>query len=205
MARHIVSWLEAGRDEVTLLGFDKAAHRAAVHDAAVGGGDEARRVEPYASRSLYDAIAEAARPLVVRTRPRRAVVLITDGIDTASVMSAPEVSRWPARSTCPSTSSRSRRRRPDRRDARHGEPRRRGRVAASLEDLARWTRRHVTAGTPAERAGRAAHPDRAAPPVLIAFEPAPARVALAVGRGAKKNVFVRARGGYMAGSNAGSL
>jgi len=42
--------------------------------------------------SLYDAIADTAKKLANRPSPRRAVVVITDGVDTASQLTMPEVS-----------------------------------------------------------------------------------------------------------------
>ena len=49
-------------------------------------------VQPYGVTSLYDAIAETAQRLAERPATHRAVVVISDGIDTHSKMTAPEVS-----------------------------------------------------------------------------------------------------------------
>jgi Ca-activated chloride channel family protein len=210
VARHIVSWLEAGRDEVTLLGFDK--HLRTVQPFTTQPSAVVSRLgelQPYGLTSLYDAIAEAARPLVTRTRPRRAVVVITDGIDTASVMSAPEVSRVASEIDVPVYVV----------AVRVGvdriggmpdmvSPAAAAESQASLEDLARWTGGAVfTAGTPAETSLVAQRIlTELRHQYLIAFEASPRAGwhSLTVGV-RKKNVFVRARGGYMAGSNAGSL
>jgi len=210
VARHLMSWLEAGRDEVALLGFDKSLRTVqpfTTQPSAVVA--RLAELQPYGLTSLYDAIAEAARPLVARPRPRRAVVVITDGIDTASVMSAPEVSRVASEIDVPVYVI----------AVRVGvdriggmpdmvSPAAAAESQASLEDLARWTGGAMfTAGTPAETSLVAQRIlTELRHQYLIAFEASPRAGwhSLTVGV-RKKNVFVRARGGYMAGSNAGSL
>jgi VWFA-related protein len=210
VARHVISWLEAGRDEVTLLGFDKRLRTVqpfTTQPSAVVSRLE--DLQPYGLTSLYDAIAEAARPLVSRSRPRRAVVVITDGVDTASVMSAPEVSRVASEIDVPVYVV----------AIRVGvdriggmpdvvSPAAAAESQASLDDLARWTGGATfTAGTPAETSLAAQRIlTELRHQYLIAFEASPRAGwhSLSVGV-RKKNVFVRARGGYMAGSNAGSL
>ena len=60
--------------------------------------DHARRgaslsdVHPYGVTSLYDAIAETAQRVADRSSTHRAVVVFSDGIDTHSELTAPEVS-----------------------------------------------------------------------------------------------------------------
>jgi Ca-activated chloride channel homolog len=210
VARHIVSWLDAGRDEVTLLGFDKRLRTVqpfTTQPSAVIA--RLGELQPYGLTSIYDAIAEAARPLVKRPRPRRAVVVITDGVDTASVMSAPEVSRVASEIDVPVYVV----------AIRVGVDRIGGMpdvvspadaasAQANLEDLARWTGgAMLTAGTPAETSLAAQRIlTELRHQYLIAFEASPRAGwhSLTIGV-RKKNVWVRARGGYMAGSNAGSL
>jgi Ca-activated chloride channel homolog len=209
-ARHIVSWLEAGRDEVTLLGFDKSLRTVqpfTTQPSAVV--TRLGELQPYGLTSLYDAIAAAARPLATRARPRRAVVVITDGVDTASVMSPPEVSRVASEIDVPVYVV----------AIRVGvdriggvpdgvSPAAAAESQANLEDLARWTGGAMfTAGTPAETSLAAQRIlTELRHQYLIAFEASPRAGwhSLTIGV-RKKNVFVRARGGYMAGSNAGSL
>jgi Ca-activated chloride channel family protein len=209
VARHIVSWLEPGRDEVALLGFDKSLRTVqpfTTQPSAVVS--RLAELQPYGLTSLYDAIAQAARPLVTRTRPRRAVIVITDGVDTASVMTPPEVSRVASEIDVPVYVV----------AIRVGVDRLGGmpdvvspaaaaESQASLDDLARWT------GGATFTAGTAAETSLAAQQILtelrhqylIAFEASPRAGwhSLSVGV-RKKNVQVRARGGYMAGSIAGS-
>ena len=209
VARHLMSWLEPGRDEVTLLGFDKSLRTVqpfTTQPSAVVS--RLGELQPYGLTSLYDAIAEAARPLVTRPRPRRAVVVITDGIDTASVMTPPEVSRVASEIDVPVYVV----------AIRVGVDRLGGMPdvvspdaaaasQASLDDLARWTGgASFTAGTPAETSLAAQQIlTELRHQYLIAFEASPRAGwhSLTVGV-RKKNVQVRARGGYMAGSNAGS-
>jgi VWFA-related protein len=197
VARHIIGRIEADRDEVALFGFDKRLRTLqpfTTQPSAVL--PRLGELEPYGLTSLYDAIADAARPLVTRSRPRRAVVVITDGVDTASVMSPPEVSRVASEIDVPVYV-------PDivgPADAASSQ--------ASLDDLARWTGGATfTAGTPVET-GLAAQQilTELRHQYLIAFEANPRAGwhSLSVGV-RKKNVFVRARGGYMAGGTFGAL
>ena len=55
-------------------------------------GESLEDVKPYGATSLYDAIADTASRLADRPATRRAVVVFSDGIDTHSKMTAPEVS-----------------------------------------------------------------------------------------------------------------
>jgi Ca-activated chloride channel family protein len=209
VARHIISWLEPGSDEITLLGFDKSLRT--VQPFTTQPSTVVSRLaelRPYGLTSLYDAIAQAARPLVARTRPRRAVIVITDGVDTASVMTPPEVSRVASEIDVPVYVV----------AIRVGVDRLGGlpdvvspaaaaESQASLDDLARWTGGATfTAGTPAETSLVAQQIlTELRHQYLIAFEASPRAGwhSLTVGV-RKKNVQVRARGGYVAGSNAGS-
>jgi VWFA-related protein len=210
VARHIISWVEADRDEVTLLGFDK--HLRTVQPFTTQPSAVLSRLaelQPYGLTSLYDAIAEAARPLANRSRPRRAVVVVTDGVDTASVMTPPEVSRIASEIDVPVYVVAIRvgvdrdAGMPD-----VSNPADAASSQASLEDLARWTGGATfTAGTPAETSLVAQRIlTELRHQYLIAFEASPRAGwhSLTVGV-RKKNVFVRARGGYMAGSSAGTL
>ena len=90
---HILSWVEPGRDELGLFSFDRELRQdvpftsdPARVRAALG------QLTAIGQTSLYDAIAETAKSLGDRPSPRRAVVVITDGIDTSSSMKPAEVS-----------------------------------------------------------------------------------------------------------------
>jgi len=50
------------------------------------------RLAPYGSTSLHDAIAATAKRVAGRSVGRRAVLVITDGVDTSSQLSAQDVS-----------------------------------------------------------------------------------------------------------------
>lgn len=85
--------LQDGRDELSLFTFDASLHVEhpfSPHPASVV--DALDGAEPFGTTSLYDAIAQAAKTVSERQSPRRAVLVITDGVDTSSSMSASEVS-----------------------------------------------------------------------------------------------------------------
>jgi VWFA-related protein len=93
VVRQLGADLQDGRDEVSLFTFDAGLHEQqpfTVHpaslDAALDGA------EPFGVTSLYDAIADTARKLGERPSARRAIIVLTDGIDTSSALSASEVS-----------------------------------------------------------------------------------------------------------------
>lgn len=50
------------------------------------------RVNPWGLTSLYDAVAETAKQLTNRPAPRRALVVISDGVDTSSSLTPQQVS-----------------------------------------------------------------------------------------------------------------
>lgn len=85
--------LQDGRDELSLFSFDASLHvehSFSPHPAAVA--DALEGAEPFGTTSLYDAIAQAATQVSERPSPRRALVVLTDGIDTSSAMTASQVS-----------------------------------------------------------------------------------------------------------------
>jgi len=85
--------LQDGRDEAGLFTFDAALHEEqpfTVHPRTIGSLFES--VKPFGTTSLYDAIAATARLLDRRPSQRRAIVVFTDGVDTSSVLTPPEVS-----------------------------------------------------------------------------------------------------------------
>ncbi|MEW6320119.1 MAG: VWA domain-containing protein [Acidobacteriota bacterium] len=92
-AAHLLSGLEAGTDEAAIYTFDTRLHEVAPFTvdtrAAQGALGE---VEPFGATSLHDAVAETARRVAARTGRRRAVVVVTDGVDTASRRTPAEVS-----------------------------------------------------------------------------------------------------------------
>ena len=203
---HVISWVEEGRDEVTLLSFDKRLRT--IQPFTTRPSDVHQRLaelEPYGLTSLYDAIADAARPLVTRGRARRAVVVVTDGVDTSSVFSPAEVSRLASEIDVPVYVV-AIRVGPDRAEGLAGAAGVPGETSdATLEDLARWTGGAAfVAGTPAETSLAARRIlTELRHQYLIAFEANPRAGwhPLSIGM-RKKNLVVRARGGYMTGSNS---
>jgi len=92
-AHHLLALLEPGRDEAALFAFDSRLHEVApftVDTRALNGA--LGEVDPFGATSLHDAIAEAADRVAVRKNARRAVVVLTDGIDTSSARTPAEVS-----------------------------------------------------------------------------------------------------------------
>ena len=92
-AHQMLSWLDASIDEVALFTFDTALEQLR------GFGKPSPELttmiamlRPFGATSLRDAIAAAAGRVIARGRARRAVVVLTDGVDTASRMTAAQVS-----------------------------------------------------------------------------------------------------------------
>ena len=91
---HLVSWLHADIDEVALFTFDSTLRE--VHPFAPATSDVTRQVpslRAFGTTSLYDAIAQVGQRVAARQHLRRVVVVVTDGVDTSSTRSAPEVAR----------------------------------------------------------------------------------------------------------------
>jgi VWFA-related protein len=89
----ILTELHQGQDEVALFTFDKSLHqrRDFTHDLATLKG-ALRDFEPFGTTSLFDATAAAAQKLAARSATHKAIIVLTDGIDTSSAMTAREVS-----------------------------------------------------------------------------------------------------------------
>jgi len=91
-AHLLLSTLTEGKDQAALFAFDRTVH--VVHDFT-SRLDRLREafasVSAFGSTSLYDAIAETAQR-VARQPGRHAIVVLTDGIDTSSRLTGPEVS-----------------------------------------------------------------------------------------------------------------
>jgi Mg-chelatase subunit ChlD len=86
----------SSRDEAAVFSFDMNLQSLQPFTADAGAIESAlARVTPYGQTSLYDAIAQTARR-VADTRPgdphRRAVVVFTDGVDTSSLLTPEQVS-----------------------------------------------------------------------------------------------------------------
>lgn len=96
-ARHAIgvamSTLRNGSDEAALFTFDAKLAEVVPFTREL---DRVRRVslegKPWGLTSLYDAIAAAAKTVGERGTHHRALLVVSDGVDTGSAMSAPEVS-----------------------------------------------------------------------------------------------------------------
>ena len=205
-AHHVLSWLEPGRDEAALLTFDSRLHVVApftvdtrVLQGALG------EVDPFGATSLHDAIAEAAKRAAARTGRRRAVVVITDGIDTSSGLKPSEVSAIASAIDVPvyiiATVL------PIDHPGREGSLSKPEPVGDdhNVEQLAAWTGgAFFFASTPADTSGAARQVlEELRQGYVIAFEPAKASGwrPLEI-RTREKDYIVRARSGYMAGPRA---
>jgi Ca-activated chloride channel family protein len=92
-AWHLLSWLTAGRDEVALYAFDRQIVE--LQPPAPSPGQVLEKLDslkPYGETSLFDAIAATGRAVAAHGAGRRAVVVLTDGADNASKLTASEVS-----------------------------------------------------------------------------------------------------------------
>jgi len=89
----LLAQLYPGRDEVALFTFDSSLHdrRDFTQDIASLRG-ALSEFEPFGTTSLYDATAATARHLAARSGTHKAIIVLTDGIDTSSEMTAREVS-----------------------------------------------------------------------------------------------------------------
>ena len=95
-ARHAIALAThrlSGDDEAALYTFDSKLEEIIPFTKDV---DRIRRVslegKPWGLTSLYDAVAAAAQSVAARANRHRALLVITDGVDTGSRMTAPEVS-----------------------------------------------------------------------------------------------------------------
>lgn len=92
-AHQILSWLDPVSDEAALFAFDTELRQLRPFEKPSTSLDDAlATVHPFGATSLRDAIAAAAPRVMARGGPRRAVVVLTDGVDTASRTTAAEVS-----------------------------------------------------------------------------------------------------------------
>ena len=204
-AYHLLSSLEDGRDEAGLFAFDSRLREVApfsVDTRALKGA--LGEVDPFGATSLHDAISAAAERVAARPMARRAVVVLTDGIDTASRLSPAQVSAKAAAIdvpvyiiavVLPIDDPGSDRATPG---AKLSAPASIG----TIEDLARWTGGalyYSSTSASAYQASRAVI-DELRHLYLIAFEPgaSPGWHPIEI-RTSQKDFVVRTRGGYVAG------
>ena len=88
----LLASMNEGVDEAALFVFDKSVRTTQPFTTEFDAVRAAlASVKPYGSTSLYDAIAATSQQLALRPG-RRALVVLTDGVDTSSQLTAPEVS-----------------------------------------------------------------------------------------------------------------
>jgi VWFA-related protein len=91
--KSVLSQLREGQDEAALFTFDAELHqRQGFTHALASLQDGLAEFEPFGTTSLYDATAATARQLAARSTTNRAIIVLTDGTDTSSAMTAAEVS-----------------------------------------------------------------------------------------------------------------
>lgn len=204
-AGQLLSWLRPGTDEIALFTFDSSLHEITPFSTDASRARAAlETIRPFGVTSLRDAIAATAQRVVERGRPRRAVLVLTDGVDTASTLSTEEVSGIASSIDVPvyivavvspldHPGAKTAVGNADELD-----------IAGSLADLARWT------GGALKVVSAPAHASLAVRQIvnelrhqyLIVFEPGatPGWHPLEV-RMRGKGLTVRARSGYFAGQN----
>ena len=133
----VLGQLRPNHDEAALFTFDASLQRrhGFTQDLETLKG-ELDDFEAFGTTSLYDATAAAAKELAERSATHKAVIVLTDGVDTSSAMSMREVSGLASSidvpvfvvATMPSV---------DQRMLQEGRPPRSN--SADLRDLAEWT------------------------------------------------------------------
>jgi VWFA-related protein len=89
----LLAQLRQGQDEAAVFTFDSALHERQPFTTDLSKLKGAlNEFEPFGTTSLYDATAAAARRLASRTGAHKAIVVLTDGLDTSSTLTASEVS-----------------------------------------------------------------------------------------------------------------
>ena len=204
-ARHVLSWLNRHQDEAAIFTFDTTLAEVTPFTAGLTHlPAKVETITPFGATSLHDAIGETADRLANRPGIRRAVVVFTDGIDTASRLTAEEVSAAASAidvpvyifAVVPSIDN------PTAENTLIGEEK--SPLVGALADLAAWTGGHVfVSSVPAERSASARQIiDELRHQYLIAFESSgrPGWHPLVV-RARGKDLTVRARSGYIAGQS----
>jgi Ca-activated chloride channel family protein len=208
-ASHVLSWLDPTLDEAAVFTFDTRLDAVTPFTAGLKAlPRELNTMVPFGATSLHDAIAETAKRLEERQGKRRAVVVLTDGNDTASKLTPAQVSGIASEidvpvylfGIVPSIDN------PTSEMATNSIVS--SALGGALADLASWTGGHAfVASTPAQRSAAARQIiDELRHQYLIAFESsgAPGWHPLVV-RARQKDLTVRARSGYIAGQSRPSF
>ena len=189
----LVAGLKPGADEVAMYAFDTTLQEVRPFSSKFNAGDGSwSATKAFGATSLWDAIAETAQKISDRQR-RRIIVVITDGVDSASKMKPADVSAIASELDVPVYMLIITHMAEENVD----EPQP---VKGPLADLAAWTggdslfvRDSPSVLTATQQILSELHQQ-----YIIAFEPgkAPGWHALIV-RARKPGLFVRARSGYM--------
>jgi Ca-activated chloride channel family protein len=204
-ATHVLSWLDATRDEAAVYTFDTHLDERSPFTTGLRALPEVMTsVVPFGATSLHDAIAATARRVGAREGRRRAVVVLTDGANNYSRLKPADVSAIASSidvpvyifGIVPSIDN------PTEDASTHSVEA--TAFAGPLADLAAWTGGHVfVASTPAQRSVAARQIiDELRHQYVIAFESSgkPGWHPLVV-RARNKDLTVRARSGYIAGQS----
>jgi VWFA-related protein len=93
-AAHILAALDPRRDEVAVFAFDSRLTATEPFTSDIEGVKaRLRNAEPFGTTALFDAVAVAASRMVDRPARRKAIIVLPDGVDTASRLRPEEVSR----------------------------------------------------------------------------------------------------------------
>jgi Ca-activated chloride channel homolog len=204
-ATHVLSWMDASRDEAAVYTFDTHLDERSPFTVGLRVLPNALSgLVPFGATSLHDAIALTARRVGEREGRRRAVVVMTDGADNASHLKPEDVSAIASAidvpvyifGIVPSIDN------PSSESSTHSVES--IAFAGPLADLATWTGGHVfVASTPGQRSVAARQiVDELRHQYVIAFESSgkPGWHPLVV-RARNKDLIVRARSGYIAGQS----
>ena len=92
-ADHVIGWLRPQQDQAALYAFDTRLIEIQPLTSDMGRlHDALDRLKPFGATSLYDAISATAKRVAPHTKHRRAVLVLTDGVDTSSRLKAAQVS-----------------------------------------------------------------------------------------------------------------
>ena len=94
-ARQFLAYLHPGLDEMAIYSFDSGLRRLQPFAPFRADGTLERSLaqfSPFGMTSLYDAVAATAREVAGRPNAHRAVIVLTDGLDNNSRLTAAEVS-----------------------------------------------------------------------------------------------------------------
>jgi Ca-activated chloride channel family protein len=204
-AMHVLSWLDATRDEAAVFTFDTHLDERAPFTTGLRSlPDSLTQVVPFGATSLHDAIALTARRVGEREGRRRAVVVLTDGADNASRLKPEDVSAIASAidvpvyifGIVPSIDN------PTAENSTHSVES--TAFAGPLAELAAWTGGHVFVASTIVQRSLAARQivDELRHQYVIAFESSgkPGWHPLVV-RARNKDLIVRARSGYIAGQS----